>query len=393
VDCDGQIDRVALKTEVDCGVQVRMGCKPAFYTGEKSLRLLVLLRYKTTNGTCTTRIAGINRNHGNALPLGFIFDKRPELIKSPFPESFSLRFGNRLPAVEAFKVFYHDCSAGVFSRRDDFLANTMVCVFLESCLSASKFLQMLRRVFRASFLKSLFNLGGFLSNLVYGFTGKAFSIRSGGDINYSKVNAEKSFRLEFGRLGNIANLKQVENTFAKHKIGFASKGLEHFKLFFTRLERDAHSSRYCPNGYKLFVKLPRKNSAVKSNGAGILENSLRFLVCLVGIGNLCQNTNSHLSRKTKILADLLVKRLVQVVVPKGLILPSIIRNSISGFICRQKRGFKGFELLFGSIQFYLGNQFQVNILKDLRYSTLQSAACQAAIPPLIKIRGFLAEVL
>jgi hypothetical protein len=41
----------------------------------------------------------------------------------------------------------------------------------------------------------------------------------------------------------------------------------------------------------------------------------------------------------------------------------------------------------------LGNQFQgisFFCLKDYRFKT---AACQAAIPPLIEIRGFLAEVL
>jgi hypothetical protein len=50
-------------------------------------------------------------------------------------------------------------------------------------------------------------------------------------------------------------------------------------------------------------------------------------------------------------------------------------------------------LLRSGLKFYLGDKFQgtsFSCLKDYRFKT---AACQAAIPPLIEIRGFLAEVL
>ena len=106
-----------------------MGCEPAFCTKEKSLRLSVFLGYESTSRASTARIAGIYRKYGHSFPLGFVFEKVPQLIKRPLPESLSLRFGNRFPAIEAFQVFDNDCSAGVFSRRDDFFADYVIRLF------------------------------------------------------------------------------------------------------------------------------------------------------------------------------------------------------------------------------------------------------------------------
>jgi hypothetical protein len=50
-------------------------------------------------------------------------------------------------------------------------------------------------------------------------------------------------------------------------------------------------------------------------------------------------------------------------------------------------------LLWRGLKFRLGNQFQGVFLFYLKDYKSKTAASQAAIPPLIEIRGFLAEIL
>jgi len=95
--------------------------------------------------TRTTALAGggrIDKRYRYACSLCFVAHKLCQLCKAPITVSRSLVcVANLYPVADAREVFKGDPTSGVFRRSNQPLADSMVCITLEACLSAGQLFQ------------------------------------------------------------------------------------------------------------------------------------------------------------------------------------------------------------------------------------------------------------
>lgn len=322
-------------------------------------------------------LAGICRvyvDYRDACPVCFVCDVLAKLCKSPIAVSGSILSAlNPCPLANVRQIFQRNGPLRAFGFLNESLANLMIDVFLETALPPRQFLQF-------AFGRACAHLLQFATQTLMSsaaafncFTGMHISIACDGDVGHTQVNAQRAFNLLFFRVGNITNRQQKEHTLEVHQIGFTLAKLQIMLLAFTRAIVHALATRCRPDRDDLIVIFPTEDTIIVGDCAMRFEEVFRFSIQLVGIGCFGSTAHHHLSRQTRFLSNVMVKRLVQIVLAKNPIIPGVLANAIANSISRLKR-LQEFGCLFlGRIEAHLRHQFHscdgstgFRIIQDLR---------------------------
>lgn len=306
--------------------------------------------------------AGITRIDNDQRDAGsfcLVSDKSFQFVKSPRVVDISLILSNPDSLTDALKIFQNDRLIRAFSVSDNLFTYAVVDIFGKT------------RFFAATMLKkALCGLCAFLLELTAQFKISVaaalqfvarigLSRTGGGDLADSKVNTHKTIGFEFGRFWDIADLVKVKSVVSENKIGFTLQGFQQFKLFWSCKERDFEPARHGPYGDNLLIEFPGKNARIKGYTAMFCKGAFGFFVQLVGVSNLGSNPDNNLSRQAKAILDDVILCLVDIVLPKYLILPGKVTDKICRIIDGFKSQFQRGKLFLSRIEFYLGSQFQV----------------------------------
>jgi len=190
------------------------------------------------------------------------------------------------------------------------------------------------------------------------------SIRVGGNVLDTEVNAQHALNvLRYGFL-NIAGSKQVETATQIAKVRFALLGFEEGGLMLTANERYQHSTGSSPNRNRALVNVPAENPLVVGNRAGRLESALALLVQLVGIGDLGNGTDGHLRRQARRSSERIVELFLKRPLAERLVLPYPLANLIADGVSLGKSVAQCLGLFGRGIQFNLSGQFHRHIIPE-----------------------------
>lgn len=158
----------------------------------------------------------------------------------------------------------------------------------------------------------------------------------------------------------------------KGKIAFPLLEGEKAALVIAADERQFKSPDNRPYADLAFVRVPSQDAVVVGNRSIGLERALNLPVQFVGVCDFGVAPNNHLRGEVKDSAGGCIRPFVERVLPKRLMLPRPLADTVAGGIGAGKRLFEGFGLRFGDDQFHLCGKFHgmvivPNLLSQRQY--------------------------
>lgn len=238
-----------------------------------------------------TGVSWINSDQFHASQLRLVVEECPQLCEAPSMQRRPFALSGLYPSSNASEFFNGDCAAGAFSETDDLFGNYMVGVGGKARLFTAAFLQ--KPLGRFCSFGLQLSPDGLVSmaDLVQLVPAEFISVTIGGDYGDAKINTKNIGRLQFHRVRQYdANIKKEFSVSPENQIGLLNQTFsKNLALIISASELNALAISDCPNGNLLFCYKDFQISDVKSDAAMRPENPLRFLVNLVGIGNLAKN--------------------------------------------------------------------------------------------------------
>ena len=129
--------------------------EPARDTPKGGLVRTIALSDQATGRTRPRRIARVHQDHGHACEFRLVFNKRPQLMKSPTVLATLLSLTNRDPVANARQVFQSDPAPRVLGCRHQLFGNTMIFVCGKASFLATALFEQAFGRLRAFFLQPL----------------------------------------------------------------------------------------------------------------------------------------------------------------------------------------------------------------------------------------------
>jgi len=325
-------------------------------------------------------VTGINRNHRHACQPCLVLDKGPELEERPAMQRGSLSATNRYPIADTAQVFESDPASGVLRGSHDALANRVVGVGGKTALFARQLLEAASRRLCALALQPGAQAAVAVADVVHGAAAVPHSVAVGGDVDNTQVHAQEVVNLLGGRLVHFADLMQVELATAVDQICLALHKRQQSKLALARDERDGLPPADRPDAHGLLGQLPSQDALVVGDAAVRVKHALPLAIELVGVRNLRQQADGHLSGQLVSLAHSVVAGVVQIVLAKGLGLPGDFAHVVRRCVRRFQRAAQQFGLPWFGLELDLSNQFH-----SAQHSTIvlkvQNLKGESRLPP------------
>lgn len=195
----------------------------------------------------------------------------------------------------------------------------------------------------------------------------SFTIKKTSDICNISINHKDSSnwiraiklirRQQFGII-KVANSGDVPVTVDEHQIDFALTMRQQPALMFATNKSDLDTPVQRPNRNAIIGQKP-KNPVIVGLRPHRAKSALCFLVQLVGVCYLGNTAYRYLRRQVELLTNRLINQLMQIVLPKSLVFPSLQRNPITRLVAPFKRLLKQFRLFGCGLQFEIGDQFHI----------------------------------
>lgn len=337
--------------------------------------------------TSLTRISRVNNNEFNPCSFGFVFEKGPQLSKSPRVMPSPLRLPDSGSSSDMGQVLYGDPFSFGHGQINDFFADSVIDDSGMSVLAPFKPFQKLLASFCAFALTTSTHLKLLVSYFIQVFRPEACSVGKSCDVHDTKINADKVFYVFDIIFGNFDCLKQIPLAFLGNKIGFA------FNI--RKISWVMANKRYfqpaCNGPNRHRIRPIGKNPAIISDASERLKCSFGFPVELIGINNLGYTSDNHLSGKVEIVPHCPVNKAMEFEPVESHVGPCSFGNLITCAV----RLFKGIQkrvrLFVGRQKLYLQRQFHG--FNYIHPAENVNTYFQAAIPPLFENRGFLAGSL
>lgn len=272
---------------------------------------------------------------------------------------------NRCPRAHASQFLNGNRSLRALRFRDKILADAVIRVGLKSSLPTRKFLEPTMRRVRRDLLQDRSALSIPLSGRFDWFTREGLSVTVSSEIDNTKVNPKHVINLLRCWLWHCTHSKQKEVSFPVDQIRFALLRFKQLLLLVAAKIRNCLTTTDCPDRDQLLFGAPGQNTVIVSNRAKPFESSPRLLVEIVRVCDLGNRPHNNLSRQVKLRTDLLIDLQMQSVLLEGLRSPCQFTDSISRLVRQFKRLAQPFGLLFGGIQFDLGDDFHAS--EDINY--------------------------
>jgi hypothetical protein len=360
-------------------------------TGFTRKFLAIPIAQLSTNTAYLTGVCGIDDNEWDSIQLGFVFKKIPQLIKAPFV-SATLFFLGKLGGLRefltnSFKILYGNAKTLFFGQRDNAPAESMVNKSGGGSFAPGKPFQESVSTPRAFALNRTTDLFSFQPIFINPFRRNYFTVGKCYDIGDSKVHPEKVFEVFNSFLGNLYGLKKKELTILGNEVGLT---FDVGKPVRTMTDKG--------DTFEAAVNSPdgdcgwgvTKDSSVISNSTKRLKDSFNLLIQFIRVGNLADTAYYHLSRKLKLIFNLMISFVMEFELIKYLLIPRCIGNFITNIVCPFNSIKQRFGLFVGGEKFNLQYQFHIyniiHIFEEVKLNIKEGVA----IHPTAKAVGFLA---
>ena len=262
-----------------------------------------------------------------------------------------------LPTTDAFEILQGNAAFGAFRGLDQGLADTVVCIALETLLAARQLSKPTLGRLCANRLKDGATM---LIPLALGLDLLArenVSVTGNGNVHDTQINAEPSGRIELVRFGDFADLMEIPFTVSENQISLTLSVFKKLKLTFASKEWHALTPAHRPDVDRLVSHSPRKNAFVIGDRSVFLERALVLPVEFVRVCDLGFSTYRYLRRQSKLLPNGIVAGVVEIILHECLGIPSHVTDVVARGIGLLKRIKKCIGLLFGWLEFHLCYQF------------------------------------
>lgn len=319
-------------------------------------------------------VARVNRQHGHAVPLGFVFKKSSELVKRPITMLGSLRFSNRYPVSDTRQIFDGQSAACAFSVKNQVFTDAVVYIALVAGLSARQLFKFALGGFCAFALQTLTAIRHFAPLAFNLCAGHYLSVRRGSYVGNPKVHAQGISKAAFRRFFDVADAVQIEVALAVYQINFAFAIGQKLSLIFAAHKRNNEPARHSPKGNSI-VGFEADNSIVVSDAAVPFERALSLLVQLVSVRDFRDTAHDHLRGEVKLRLRFVVRQLVQSELFERWLwlgLPALFTNPITRRIRSFKRLAQRLSLLRCWLQFEINYQLHAVIIAHfIKYRQLK----------------------
>lgn len=300
------------------------------------MRFAIAFVDTATSGAGATRVARIDRDHGDACPPCLVLDEGAQLMKGPTVQDRSLAAASSCPQANALEVFKSNPACGVFGGLYDLLADDVVHVRGEAALLAGEALE--TALGRAGLLLLEFGAEPPLAK-AHTFDGlalmeRAVAVRS--DVGDAEVNAEKVVGDDLRLLVHVTSLKKEEVAVAEDKITLAVQAGEQFGLMLSADEGHLLATVERPDRDLAFVDLVGDKAVIEGECRQRPERALRALVEFVGVRDFRKDAHCAVSAKPERGAYVGVAEFVQGELPER----SLPQSDIADVVARGVRGLK-----------------------------------------------------
>lgn len=292
----------------------------------------------------------------NSSQSRFVADKLAKLEEAPGIVQVSLSLSNGCLA-NAAQVLESDHPRSVFGLLHNPFGYRVVDRINELPLSTRQAFQVAFRAACTTTLQVLSKLRVALPDLLNRFSAVGLAVGIGGDVGDAQVNSQNIVERLRRRFFNVHRNEEIPLASTVDKIGFTKFILQKLSLAIATHKRNLHAAierRYRRN--RLIYEETKVTDIVGNNPVSF-ERVIGRSVRLVGIGNLGDYPNGYLGRETKFCPQTGVDKLMQLKLPKDLMLPSNVAHVISGFVGALQRLPKLFNLRAIWFQLQLHTQF------------------------------------
>jgi len=189
-----------------------------------------------------------------------------------------------------------------------------------------------------------------------------FSIAIGSDVDNAEVNAEEAIDILQLGLFNVASSQEIELPALEEEVRFALARFEKLSLPFAAYVGNLLAASDSPDGHELLLRAPGQYTVIIGDSTVGLKAALLPSIQLVGIGDLGNAADSHLSREPKLLANFVVEKMVKVVLAKSAGLPALFGDVIAGAIRYLKGFLERSKLLVRGLECHGGYQSHCSML-------------------------------
>jgi hypothetical protein len=254
----------------------------------------VLLLAVSTTATCAAGIAGIDSRHNNTGPLGFIFQKQPQLRECPRMQNCPLLAPGLDPFADALQIFDGNPTSGAFSFGNDLLTDIVVHPCGEPSLLSRENPQTASGGAGLFLLKIPAQSPMAVPNGFDVRSGMALAIGIASDVRHTQVHAQKVGWLNSGTGGEIYGAVQVEFSLAIHQIGLPFDSVESLLLILAVHQRDDNPAfRQRPQAYAV-ESLEAEDTLVVRDCPMRLEYRTEFFIATEAFHGFTDGADGHL---------------------------------------------------------------------------------------------------
>lgn len=326
----------------------------------------------------------------------FIRNELTELEEPPGRMLRTLRLFNRYSFPNAGKFFQGNSVSECLGLRNNLLGDTVVLVPGEPGFFTFAFLKQSSSRSRTFLLEFVTQAPVPGAKTIYFVATVGFPHGIYGDILYAEVHAKPLGRFSFRWFRKFYNEKQIEYLINQDQVClpmYAISG-ENALMIIADDKRYLDTARKRKQGRNLQA-VEGKNSFVVDHSPHISKSMQIFFGNLVTFRDFANGAYNHLRRKTKLLSDFIITKLLEFDFSETARIKSNSADVVAGLVKAEHR----FQQLLMLV--LIGKQFDFNGAKHNSYAPLKptynnilrNAINKFAIPPPIKVRGFLAEAL
>lgn len=326
--------------------------KSADHAGENTLGRAIGFVDTTAYGTGATGVPGIYQDDRDARPFRFVLDKIAELEERPTMQCGALAATNRNPRADALQVFESNRPLCVFRLRHKLLTDAVVGVLREAAFFTRQLLEFAFGRPRAFGLQFGSQAAVSMTHVVDVVSRVDCAIAIYSDVRHP----QRAFHINRFGFFHFTGCRKEEHPPIDPQIAFTLASLEQFSLSFPTDKWDAQSTVHRPNRDGAILHPPRQDAVIVGDASSPFESAFRLAVKFVGVCDFSNGSHRNLGRQVELLPNIFVAGVVQIVLPKGFCLPSIIADALTGGIRLLNRLPEGVGLFACGEQFDLGNQ-------------------------------------
>jgi hypothetical protein len=331
---------------------------PTRSTGEQTLRLAIGSIHIPTLRAGPGGIARVHQDQRNARPLRFVGNLLSQIEETPGMVLPPLAFSNRYPIPDALQILQGHPATGVFRPLHQFLRDPMVFLPGKPPFLLPAFLQQAFGRLCALALQAAAQLELALAQPVDLPARIPVRIAVGGDVLHTQVYSQIAVHFHRRRRFHLTGSQQIE--LSSHQAQVTRPALSQLPL--PGGKGNPLTTPDGPDRDGSSFQVISQDPAIESDRSIGFERALGLVVELVGICHLGNAPHHHLGGQRVLLSHRLLAQLVQRKLAKGLVLPRLLADDITGSIGRLQRFVECFCLFGARQEFHLRNQLHARIV-------------------------------